>query len=62
MPTNVEASHRFLRYGRNDKVETTAIIPPPAIAVLRKLAKEEVKQNVLILRPLLLTAEGVHSY
>ncbi len=34
----------------------------PAIAVLKWLAKEGVKQNVLILRPLLLSTEEIHSY
>ena len=34
----------------------------PAIAVLRWLAKEGKKQNILILRPLLLNSEEIHSY
>jgi hypothetical protein len=35
---------------------------PPAIAAPRWLAKEEGKQNTLILHPLLLTSEEIRSY
>ncbi len=35
---------------------------PPVIAVLKWLAKEGIKQHILMLRPLLLTSEEIHSY
>ena len=39
MPTSVEASYRFLRYGRNDKVETATIIPPPCYSCAEVVGK-----------------------
>jgi len=37
-------------------------VTPPAITAPRWLAKEGIKQNALILRPLLLTSEEIRSY
>ena len=58
---NAEGREYTLGWRGNDGVEAEQHLSP-AIAVLRWLAKEGIKQNILILRPLLLSSEEIHSY